>query len=65
MGMKRNSSLRFHSQQVLFNAQPWGAAGGTAADFVDRPNNWGLICFEKKSLEAIDKPEAEVSVKEE
>ena len=39
------------------------------ADFVEQMNNCGLICFwvkkKKKGPEAIDKQEAEVSVKEE
>ena len=53
-----------------FSATPSPADPQTAqwADFVEQMNNCGLICFwerKKKGPEAIDKQEAEVSVKEE
>lgn len=54
-----------------FSATPSPAEPQTAqwADFVEQMSNCGLICFlgekKKKGLEAIDKQEAEVSVKEE
>lgn len=63
--------LPFCFRASRFSATPSPAEPQTAqwADFVEQMSNCGLICFlgkkKKKGPEAIDKQEAEVSVKEE